>query len=129
MPRGTPRSSPPQGRWRRASTSHIDGPTGRGQVPRPSLLHALIHPSAWKKYSRKFAESAFCELRVDGVLRSSCSVIFYHFELYALQLQPEGAFRERLVEGDIEDLEDIELLASQPRRQPQDYPHLRVHRQ
>ena len=50
-------------------------------------------------YSPECAEGVVHELRVYGVLRSSCSVIFYLFELHALQLQPEGAFRERLVEG------------------------------
>jgi hypothetical protein len=32
---------------------------------------ALIHRSAWNRYSRKFAMTEFCELRLLGILRSS----------------------------------------------------------
>ena len=49
-----------------------------------ALLLALIHPSAWNGDSRKFALKEFCELRPNGVLRSSANGVFRNFG-WALQ--------------------------------------------
>src|SRR4028118_353412 len=41
---------------------------------RRRLLATLIHPSAWKGYSPKFAPRGFSEIRAQGVLRSGLPV-------------------------------------------------------
>ena len=43
------------------------GPTSENSA----LLYASIHRSAWNRFSPKFAFWGFCEVRIDGVLRSS----------------------------------------------------------
>src|SRR5688572_6484560 len=63
------------------------------------LSLALIHPSAWNRNFANFAFWRFCELRVDGVLRSSyvacsspsgpkCCAELYRTCMLCIQLKP-----------------------------------------
>ena len=84
-------------------------------------LMKVYRLTAWMMVSMNFAVTGFYEVR-------SCSAIDLS-ELYAGQLKPEGALRELLVVGDLGGLDDVELLAFEPRRHPQYRPDLLVDEQ
>src|SRR5215203_204277 len=59
------------------SPRHVGGPKGvvEGRtVAAPALLLALIHPSAWNRYSPKFAGTEFSETRFEGLEEASTTL-------------------------------------------------------
>ena len=66
-PRGSARPTPNE-HYNSLPRTSIEGALGRGRgVAAPALLHALIHPSAWNRYSANFAFWAFSEVRLSRI--------------------------------------------------------------